>query len=238
MGFAMAGFEVIGMDKDPQPNYPFEFHRADAIEFLQDPEWPVTFDVIHASPPCQRYARVTRWRGNAENHPDLLGVTLDLLRMRPTPWIVENVPEAIPNPDLVLCGSMFGLAVQRHRHFLTSPPLFGLLPPCRHGDMFPFMHKGERSYADAMECAWMTNREAREAIPPAYTRWIAGRMLEALALDEPPARWTLCRHCRTGFVPRRSDACYCSVRCRQNAHNRKKNRSTDKPYPSKRKRAV
>jgi DNA (cytosine-5)-methyltransferase 1 len=227
----MAGYEVIGIDADRQPSYPFEFHQCDAIEFLEDPEWPVTFDVIHASPPCQRYANVTKWRGNPDDHPDLLDVTLDLLRARPTPWVVENVPEAIPNPDLMLCGSMFGLAVQRHRHFLASPNLFGLLPPCRHGDMFPFMHKGERAYADAMECAWMTNREAREAIPPAYTRWIAGRMLEALGLDVAPIghRWASCRYCGHAFPCRRSDARHCSARCRQYAGREDKKLSRLRP---------
>jgi DNA (cytosine-5)-methyltransferase 1 len=226
MGYAQAGFQVIGIDIDPQPSYPFEFHRDDALEFLTAPEWPVTFDVIHASPPCQRYANVTRWRGNPDDHPDVLDATLDALRARSIPWVVENVPEAIPNPDLILCGSMFGLSVQRHRHFLSSLPLFGLLPPCRHDDMFPFMHKGERSYADAMECAWMTNREAREAIPPAYTRWIAAKVVEALNLDVMPTRWTLCQYCGEAFACSRSDARYCTKKCRQNASNRKLRRST------------
>lgn len=229
MGWAMAGFEVIGIDLDPQPNYPFEFHQDDAVEFLEAPEWPVTFDVIHASPPCQRYANVTSWRGNQEDHPDLLDVVLDLLRARPTPWVVENVPEAIPNPDLVLCGTMFNLAVKRHRHFLSSVPL--TFPPatCRHQDLFPFMHKGERSYADAMGCEWMTNLEAREAIPPAYTRWIAGKVLGALGLEGTPSRWTKCRDCGKTFPHSRSTARYCSETCRSNArYTPKKSHAKDR----------
>jgi DNA (cytosine-5)-methyltransferase 1 len=216
MGYAMAGFEVIGYDIDPQPNYPFEFHKGDALEQLEVPEWPERFDVIHASPPCQAYANVTRWRGNPDDHPDLLGLTLEALEARGTPWVVENVPEAIPEPDLMLCGSMFGITVRRHRHFLSSVPLTPPPDGCRHGDLFPFMHKGERSYADAMECAWMTSREAREAIPPAYTRHIAGQVLRALDLDAPPefTRWTRCEHCRRPFPCRRSTARYCRGACR------------------------
>ena len=234
MGWAMAGFDVVGVDSEPQPRYPFEFHQADALEFLDDLDihgngWGGSFDVIHASPPCQRYAAVTRWRGDHLDHPDLLGPTFELLTAMSIPWIVENVPEAIPDPDLMLCGSMFNLTVRRHRHFRSSLPL---TPPalsgCRHGDMFPFMHKHERSYADAMECAWMSSLEAREAIPPAYTRWIAGQVLEALGRKHVPAafRWKRCSRCGKAFPYQRSGARYCSQKCRQNAHNRTTKLST------------
>ena len=49
-GYVDAGFEVVGVDIDPQPNYPYEFHQADAIEFVRDHGHE--FDAIHASPPC------------------------------------------------------------------------------------------------------------------------------------------------------------------------------------------
>jgi hypothetical protein len=178
-GYQRAGFHVTGVDINPQPNYcGDEFHQADAMTFPLD-----GYDAIHAGPPCQRYARVTRWRGRAADHPDLLGPILARLKAQQTPWIVENVPEAIPRPDLILCGSMFGLAVRRHRHFLTSWPSFGLLAPCSHGDLLPFMHKAERAYADALGCSWMTKTEARQAIPPAYTEWIGRLLLDVLALS-------------------------------------------------------
>jgi DNA (cytosine-5)-methyltransferase 1 len=230
MGWAMAGFEVVGVDNRLQPNYPFEFELGDALEFLDGIDvhgngWAKgSFDVIHASPPCQYYANVTRWRGDPDDHPDLLGLTLEALDGRRTPWIVENVPEAIPDPDLTLCGSMFDLSIQRHRHFLSSMPLAAPQAPCKHGDLFPFMHKGERSYADAMGCAWMSSREAREAIPPAYTRWIAGQVLAMLGRDRAPAtRWARCQRCGNVFHCQRSDARYCSGKCREKAsyHSRK-----------------
>jgi DNA (cytosine-5)-methyltransferase 1 len=167
-GYQRAGFYVIGVDLEPQPNYcGDEFHQADAMTFPLE-----GFDLIHASPPCQRFARVTAWRGDPGRHPDLLTPMLERLRRQSTPWVVENVPEAIPRPDLVLCGSSFGLRVRRHRHFLLSWPTFDLLAPCVHHVTLPFMHKGERAYADAMGCDWMTKTEARQAIPPAYTEWI------------------------------------------------------------------
>jgi DNA (cytosine-5)-methyltransferase 1 len=176
MGYQRAGFDVVGVDIVPQPHYPFAFELADAMIYPLE-----GFEAIHASPPCQRFARVTRCRpGAAEAHPDLLSPTLDRLRDQSTPWVVENLPEAIPLPDLILCGSAFGLAVRRHRHFLTSWPAFGLVAPCRHEGLLPFIHRGERAYADALGCPWMSKDEARQAIPPAFTEWIGALLLAEL----------------------------------------------------------
>jgi DNA (cytosine-5)-methyltransferase 1 len=78
---------------------------------------------------------------------------------------------------------MFGLRVKRHRAFETSRAR-PILPPdrcrCQRSDLLPFMHKGERAYADAMGCDWMTAQEAREAIPPAYTEFIGRELLAQL----------------------------------------------------------
>ena len=179
MGYHRAGFDVIGVDIAPQPRYPFEFHRADALEFLATADLS-QFDAIHASPPCQLYANVTAWRGTPNDHPDLLEPTRQALTMVGLPWVLENVPEAPLRPDLLLCGSQFGLRIKRHRAFETSPRLYSLIPPCRHRGLLPFMHKGERAFADAMGCDWMTNREARQAIPPAYATHIGEQLLAAL----------------------------------------------------------
>jgi DNA (cytosine-5)-methyltransferase 1 len=73
MGYARAGFEVVGVDINPQPHYPFEFHQADALEFPLD-----GYDAIHASPPCQAYS-VTRFT-HSKTYPDLIGPIREHLR--------------------------------------------------------------------------------------------------------------------------------------------------------------
>jgi len=61
-GYQRAGFYVVGVDIELQPNYiGDEFYQADALEFIQ--AHGHEFDVIHASPPCQAYSRATAWRG-------------------------------------------------------------------------------------------------------------------------------------------------------------------------------
>jgi hypothetical protein len=178
MGYHRAGFDVVGVDTNPQPNYPFEFHQADALTYPLD-----GFDAIHASPVCLTFARVTAWRGNRADHPDTLTPTLARLAEIKVPWVVENVEEAGLRADFLLCGSQFGLKVQRHRHFqIGNWAWYDLMPSCDHRNLLPFMHKGERAFADAMGCTWMTNVEGRQAIPPAYTEYIGTRLLEVLAV--------------------------------------------------------
>lgn len=204
MGYHRAGFDVAGVDIAAQPNYPFAFYQADALEF------PLyEFDVIHASPPCQSYSRALRHM--AAPKPMLIDVVRECLRASGVPWVIENV-EGAPmarasdlsgNHGQVLCGTAFGLRIKRHRIFETSfsmPPVFcgdhdGILNPIEAAGrerMFREWGGRERMYAelgpDAPEVAWrremgvewMSRYEAREAIPPAYTEHIGGYLLAAL----------------------------------------------------------
>lgn len=181
MGYYCAGFEVVGVDIAPQPHYPFEFHQADAMTFPLE-----SFDAIHASPPCQHFSTATAWRGSRDGHPDLLTPMLARLRQEArVPWVVENVPGARSKiPDLILCGTAFGLGVIRHRAFGLSWSIDDwMTPPCRHEGYLPFDHGGaypESEYRDALGCPWMTVAEARQAIPPAYTEWIGRALLAQL----------------------------------------------------------
>ena len=183
-GYHLAGFDVTGLDNRPQPHYPFRFIQADALEVLADRDFLAQFAAIHASPPCQHKARVTAWRGNRDAHPDLLTPTLALLAETDIPWVVENVPEAGLRADYRLCGTQFGLPIRRHRDFQRGNwSAYELMPGCqcyRNPSLLPFMHKGERAFADAMGCTWMSKEEARQAIPPAMTEHIGRALLEHL----------------------------------------------------------
>ena len=193
MGYHRAGFDVVGVDLQPQPHYPFRFVQADA---LAPPFDLAAFDAIHASPPCQAYTRATDWgRDRRGDHPRLIDVTRDMLRAAGVPYVIENVEDA--RHDLVdpvmLCGSMFGLPIRRHRYF-EAPDLFALLPPCAHSRSdFVFDHgtsgTPESVYRDVgMGCDWMTVYESRQAIPPAYTEWIGKRLVEALTMTPTAGR--------------------------------------------------
>lgn len=107
-GYRRAGFEVVGVDLDPQPHYPFEFHQADAIAYVL--AHGHEFDAIHASPPCQLYSAARNKSVNSKRvHPDLVGPTRDALRMIGKPYIIENVVGAPMEGPITLCGGMFGL---------------------------------------------------------------------------------------------------------------------------------
>lgn len=201
MGYHRAGFEVVGVDINPQPHYPFEFHQADALIFPLD-----GFDAIHASPPCQAYSTATRDRGL---HPDLYAPTRKRLIDTSIPFIIENVIGAPYTHGFVLCGSMFPLTgvtdpdgvpvwMQRHRNFETSwlvfPPLcdhatmkqYGrpITVTGRHGTRQWSEHKHSRRGPDSagtmlMGMPWATYNEAKLAIPPAYTEWIGRLMIDS-----------------------------------------------------------
>jgi len=191
MGYHRAGFEVVGVDIAKQPHYPFEFHQADALGYLAE-HWH-EFDVIHASPPCQGYSEETRKEYRA-NHPDLIGAVREALESLGKPYIIENVDGArrLLQSPFVLCGTMFGLPIWRHRWFEVRPAVFDLLPPCNHSGI-PVLITGttrRKGYPrkdppvalrrTAMETPWMSIPELDEAIPPAYTEWIGRRIAAAL----------------------------------------------------------
>lgn len=191
-GYHRAGFEVVGVDKVHQPRYPFEFHQADALEYLA--EHGHEFDAIHASPPCQRHSTMTiRW-GRQEEHPNLIGPTRKALMSLGKPYVMENVVGAPLCNAVVLCGSMFGLRsgewqLQRHRLFESNIMLW-TPGECRHkgralavyghaggtsrrdGIRFP----GTGAWPEGMGIDWMTGEELAEAIPPAYTEWIGKQL--------------------------------------------------------------
>lgn len=194
-GLRKAGFRVIGIDLEKQPNYRFPFIRADIknIDFR-------SFDFIWASPPCQHHTDL-KHAPNAKAHEDLIPLTREKLIASGCPYVIENVEGAPLNNPIVLCGSQFGMGVwsgqnhyqlRRHRLFECNFPveqpecnhyapvigIYGGHVRCRsarHGgrQTRDFIDQNKPGLAkEAMGIDWMTMNEMSQAIPPSFSKYI------------------------------------------------------------------
>jgi DNA (cytosine-5)-methyltransferase 1 len=193
MGLSRAGYRVIGVDIEPQPHYPFEFVQANALK----PPFDLSrFDLIWASPPCQAYTGMQRINTRAPKrvHPKLVEPVRAMLQAAGRPYIIENVPGAPLIDPIILCGSMFGLGIWRHRLFECS--FWTLRPQCRHdltpkpiavygdhpqtpGDKTMRVNRA-RNLAEgqrAMGIDWMPWRALTQAIPPAFSEFLGRAVL-------------------------------------------------------------
>lgn len=194
-GYSDAGFDVTGVDINPQPHYPFKFKQADAFDYLRK-NW-MYYDVIAASPPCQRYSATASIHGK-DDLPDYVARIREALIETGLPYVIENVPGAPLLNPLVLCGSMFGLGVRRHRLFESNITLVAPAP-CKHpkdkstglirGKEYSTGESGlvcvsghifnRQAGLKAMGIDWtMTRHEVAQAIPPEYTRHIGGLLMK------------------------------------------------------------
>ena len=209
-GYADAGFAVEGVDIDPKvaKRYPFSFRRMDAIEYVR--QHGHKYDAVHASPPCQGYSVTASSlsREQLAKHPLLLAETRRALKETGKPYIIENVVGAPLFAPTLLCGSMFGLTatdddgsvvrLERHRLFESNLQL-SAPAPCRHDPRIPVagIYGGGRSKrngggkrggytpvkavrADLLGVHRMSQLGLSEAIPPAYTTWLGGILMEHL----------------------------------------------------------
>jgi DNA (cytosine-5)-methyltransferase 1 len=193
MGLAQAGFDVIGVDLAPQPQYPFRFVQADALTYPLDGA-----ALVWASPPCQAHSTATR---NRARHACLIEPTRSRLRAAGVPYVIENVLGAPLVDPITLCGAMFGLGVVRHRLFEVSFPIPQPQHPRHRGSIvtgeyvtvagnggvpswtmrererrgLPRHVPGEMTlerWREAMGIDWLDRRPLSQAIPPAYARFI------------------------------------------------------------------
>jgi DNA (cytosine-5)-methyltransferase 1 len=208
VGYARAGFEVIGVDIKAQPNYPLTFVQTDALAL--DPQFIASFDAVHASPPCQSYSDLAKRNANADSWPRLIEPVREILTRSGLPYVIENVDGAPLIDPIVLCGTMFPeLRVLRHRLFEAN---FAIMPPPhkKHHKVHTFdkrkSHFGKTNEwkdfvqvtgggnctlaaaREAMGIDWMTKGEINESIPPAYTEFIGGELMRYLAFVQrrPP----------------------------------------------------
>jgi len=203
-GYQEAGFYVVGVDHKAQPRYcGDEFVLGDALEYLATADLS-RCDAIHASPPCQHYSSATRDRSK---HPDLYEPVQKALALIGLPYVIENVIGAPYSHGFILCGSMFGLTtdgewLRRHRNFETSRLMFQ--PACQHdasrrpvtvtGNAYvsetrEYEHSRQTTFPIAQQLMgidWMTRDEMAEAIPPAYTRYIGGFLMQEVLTQPRP----------------------------------------------------
>jgi DNA (cytosine-5)-methyltransferase 1 len=197
MGYARAGFEVVGVDIAPQPHYPFEFYCYDALEWLRDGSmYAFGFAAIHASPPCQPHSSLTGWGASRRVKvmgEDLIAQTRELLQATGLPYVIENVGGAPLENAVMICGQSLGLRVRRHRWFESNVAL--LVPECIHPGPPVIVVRGSigrkvfdprrKAIAPSLELArevmempWaVTAGEVCDAIPPAYTELIGHQLL-------------------------------------------------------------
>lgn len=203
---AIPGVRVTGVDIQSQPDYCGDaFHQGDAIEFIR--AHGHEFDFIHASPPCQGEGAPTKGSNRARNaaigrtYPRLIAPTRAALEATGRPYVMENVAGSEVRKDLRLCGEMFGLDVIMHRYFELGgwsvpqpahPRHRGYVRGWRHGVyregpyVAAYGQGGGKATVqeirDAKGIDWSTDHfRLREALPPAYTEWIARAWLATLA---------------------------------------------------------
>jgi DNA (cytosine-5)-methyltransferase 1 len=172
MGYHRAGFDVVGVDIMPQPNYPFTFIHEDALSFLDElvrdrrslDESPLSLAAIHASPPCQFATTLEALQDRT--YINLIPETRRLLDATGLPYVIENVVGARQwlHDPFRLCGSSFGLNVWRHRLFETNWPSIGMVPPCSHseyGDPIDVTGTGARRLDDRPDGGGGNSRKPR-----------------------------------------------------------------------------
>lgn len=211
MGYFMAlaadGFEIEGLDLEPQPNYPFRFFQGDALAI--DPrKVRRRYHAVVASPPCLGYTTLANLHQHIK-HDRLIPATRDVLEEIDLPYVIENVENA--KAELIdpvqLCGSSFGLRVRRHRLFEANFELTA--PACNHAwqskhrpyrltgaaarGRYPYsgivpVHGGGQLVGGndlwygsvAMGIDWMTRAELNQAVPPAFTYYLGRQLKRAI----------------------------------------------------------
>ena len=201
-GLQRVGFHVTGVDIEAQPNYcGGAFVRANALDlpfkFLR------RFDFIWASPPCQAHTAL-KVMANAGTHANLIPPMRAMLRDAERPYVIENVEGAPLCNPFMLCGTQFGLGIEthelrRHRIFESNIPALAFPRRCKHrktaigiygdharaeriwrgkGSHFPDAEKVAIA-GRAMDIDWMDWDGLTQAIPPAYSEFIARAWLKS-----------------------------------------------------------
>jgi len=198
MGYYRAGFDVVGVDIEPQPHYPFLFIQSDALDYVA--AHGHNFEASHASPECQGYSVTAGmpWAYGAARYISTVKAALEAAGKL---WVIENVPgaECDMPASITLCGLSFGLKLFRHRLFESNILLLapshqthkgkrvgvgGYVCMSGHGDAspgrIPADHRRVSAWREASGIDWMIRDELTQAVPPAYTEFIGKQLMQAI----------------------------------------------------------
>jgi len=193
-GYELAGWDVVGVDIDPQPKYRGKFIQADAIEYLK--AHYTEFDAVHASPPCQAYSMASmQFRKAGKEYVDLIKITRNELIKTGLPYIIENVPGAPLHNPILLCGAMFGIRTYRHRLFesnieIEQPEHPKHIAPnakmgrrVKDGEYIQYVghFSGVKMVQEFTGLYWLGGKELAQSIPPQYTKYIGEQLMVALS---------------------------------------------------------
>ena len=203
MGYSLAGFDVTGVDIVKKRDYPFEQIKADALEIVKDIDFLKTFDLIHASPPCQGYSRAAKCSWGKISKINHIPIIRKALIKSKVPYVIENVEGSPLDSPIKLCGSMFNLKVRRHRLFETNI-IFNHELLCNHkkqgkpvgvyGSMNDTVKgicsktgkevkggstaKTLNEAREAMGINWLNWKDLTQAIPPTYTYYLGTKIMD------------------------------------------------------------
>lgn len=194
LGYEQAGFEVTGIDIEPQPKYKGNFIQSDAIEYLKS-HWQ-EYDAIHASPPCQAYSTASmQFRINGKEYIDLINDTRVELIKTGKPYIIENAPGAPLINPVIFCGTMFGMRTYRHRLFesnlkISTPPhknhtfkntKMGRRPVDDEFIQYVGHFSGVKKVQEMTGLHHLGQYELAQSIPPQYTKHIGEQLIKYLS---------------------------------------------------------
>lgn len=130
IGLQQAGFDVTGIDIEPQPDYPGRFVQMDVLELT--PEFLRIYHFVWASPPCQHDSVIRRWSSAKRPAPNLVPQTQKLLAQHPYTVIEQTRPGQLTAP-IILELAMFRDKPGNHRrrYFQCSYPTLSPGKPSR-----------------------------------------------------------------------------------------------------------
>ena len=209
IGLLNAGFDyVVGVDIKKHKHYPGEQIVADIRDL--DKHLDVRdFDLIWASPPCQRFSIGSHVHGNDRfRHPDLIPTTREAFKGHPF-TVIENVPGSPIHPHIILTGPTVHLPlIQRKRYFELSfwcwQPQIQNVPPedfkygnaltvttsmCSNNHFYRRKAQGLSGRPPIQECKHamgipqnynFTYKQVGEAVPPPYAEYIAKQAIQQI----------------------------------------------------------